>query len=104
MSGELIFDMCPTFIDYCLNETVGSVEAYGIFTWPKTAVGKTSSLPCPYNKENSTSRECRYSNETKGSVWSQIDVQKCTFKDERSKGLFLLAQVVKNFKEYYLKY
>ncbi|CAB3977978.1 neurogenic locus notch homolog 1-like [Paramuricea clavata] len=77
---------------YCPSEKVGTRQAYGIFEWPKTPVGHN--YTCPHNNKFSTSRECRYTNQTDtGGFWGPIVVEQCeSGPDTRSKDLFLLAQ------------
>jgi hypothetical protein len=79
----------------CASESVGTLEAYGIFMWPDTRVGHRSTLACPYNNESIAIRECWHTTQTdSGSVWGPTDVTQCEYKDIRSKGLFLLVQVI----------
>ncbi len=85
-----------TFEGSCASEKIGTLEAYGIFEWPATPVGDRSVLACPYDTDSFASRDCRYTNQTEsGSVWGPTEVTQCKYKDMRSKGLFLLAQVRK---------
>ncbi|XP_028416707.1 adhesion G-protein coupled receptor G6-like isoform X1 [Dendronephthya gigantea] len=77
----------------CPSDIVGTLEAFGIFKWPETPVGKSATLPCPYNDKSTASRECLYSNRTKsGSIWSGIVASSCKFQNKRSKDLFQLSQ------------
>ncbi|XP_028418860.1 adhesion G protein-coupled receptor E1-like [Dendronephthya gigantea] len=77
----------------CPSETVGTVDSYGIFSWPETPVGTRSSLACPYNNESFAIRECLYTNKTNsGNAWGPTVATDCNFQDVRSKDLFLLAQ------------
>ena len=78
----------------CPNNTIGTLEAYGVFKWPETPVGNIYKLPCPYNNESVAKRECLYTNQTNsGSIWDRIMATDCRFRDGRSKDLFLLMQV-----------
>ena len=79
---------------YCPSETVGIFKAFGIFNWSKTLVGINSTLSCPHNKESIASRKCLRTNLTEsGGIWGPIFVDRCHYRDVRSKELFLLAQV-----------
>ncbi|XP_046853696.1 adhesion G-protein coupled receptor G6-like isoform X2 [Xenia sp. Carnegie-2017] len=79
---------------FCLNETIGTEEAYGIFRWPNSLVRNTSyKISCPYNSKSYATRKCRQTNETRtGGAWGPIDVGRCEFKSRRSKNLFILTQ------------
>ncbi|XP_028399494.1 adhesion G-protein coupled receptor G6-like [Dendronephthya gigantea] len=88
----------PTIVKgFCPREEVGSREAYGVFTWPKTPAGNGYRHACPYNKNSNASRECLYSNKTKsGGAWGTIEVTGCDSQNPRSGKVFLLAQTKVN--------
>ncbi|XP_046853691.1 adhesion G-protein coupled receptor G6-like isoform X2 [Xenia sp. Carnegie-2017] len=79
---------------FCLNETIGTEKAYGIFRWPNSLVRNTSyKISCPYNSKSYATRKCRQTNETRtGGAWDPIDAGRCEFKNHRSKNLFILTQ------------
>ncbi|XP_028419199.1 uncharacterized protein LOC114544912, partial [Dendronephthya gigantea] len=83
----------PLTNDYCPSEEVGSLEAYGIFQWPETAIGIRATIACPYNNDSIASRDCLSTNQTEsGGVWGPSLVTDCKYMEQRSGNLFLLSQ------------
>lgn len=90
------FNNCFSLIPlkgYCPSEEVGIYEAYGVLKWPRTSIGKRSTIACPVNKGSFASRKCLSKNR---GAWDPSNVEQCKYRNKRSKILLELAQVIKN--------
>ena len=73
-------------------EDVGSPEASGVFSWPRTEVLKAAIVPCPYNANASVTRQCQYKENGK-IAWGTFDSKSCKHRNRRSQNIFALSQV-----------
>ncbi|XP_065675520.1 uncharacterized protein LOC136091740 [Hydra vulgaris] len=79
---------------YCKEETVGSVNFTGLYTFPFTLVKISStqmvSIPCVYNTSIMLNRRCIQSDPASDPYWSTVNLFTCPSKTETSQLLIKL--------------
>ncbi|XP_047146560.2 adhesion G-protein coupled receptor G4 isoform X2 [Hydra vulgaris] len=79
---------------YCKEETIGSVNFTGLYTFPVTHVNiystQTVSIPCVYNTSIMLNRQCIQSDPASSPYWSTVNLYTCPSKTETSQLLIKL--------------
>ena len=90
-SSVVSFPYCAA---HCLPKKTGKIPIMGVFNWPGTVIGKTTTpVKCPYGPAAAGATRSCGGNFWTGGVWKNPDVSSCKYKSERTNKLNNLAKV-----------